>query len=137
MKNTERNEIIVKSQTEAEFSAQVEGLLNLYGWRWCHFRPARVKDGWRTALSGIPGFPDYIAARDGVLIFFELKRERGQVKPWQREWLEDLKACGQRVYLWRPSNWEEIVNVLDTQTTEKQNKNKKEVQVQCIVGKTD
>jgi len=58
------------------------------------------------------GFPDYIATKNGTLIFFELKSGRGQVTPSQREWLEDLKACGQRVYLWRPSDWEEIVKVL-------------------------
>jgi len=90
--------------TEAEFGSQVEGLLNLYGWRWCHFRPARTQNGWRTALSGIAGFPDYIATKNGVLIFFELKSERGQVTPAQHEWLEDLKAAGQRVYVWRPSD---------------------------------
>jgi len=108
---------MVVTQTEAEFSNQVEDLLNLSSWRWCHFRPARMQGGWRTALSGEPGFPDYIATRDGALIFFELKSERGQVAPWQREWLEDLRACGQRVYLWRPSDWDEIVKILDRQPT--------------------
>ena len=97
--------------TEKEFSEQVEDLLNLRGWRWCHFRPARTQSGWRTALSGTIGFPDYIAAKDGALIFFELKSEKGKVTPAQREWLEDLKACSQRIYLWRPSDWDEIMEV--------------------------
>ena len=117
--------------TEKQFSQQVEDLLNLYGWHWCHFRPARTEEGWRTALSGHQGFPDYIATHPPRLIFAELKSEKGKITPEQEEWLGMLRECGsypsssflddkgltlvyQRlgVYLWRPSDFETIIEIL-------------------------
>lgn len=98
--------------TEKEFSQQVEDLLNLFGWRWCHFRPARTEHGWRTALSGYQGFLDYIVARGDKLIFAELKSEKRKLTPQQQEWLDTLKACGQEVYVWRPADIETIAEIL-------------------------
>jgi hypothetical protein len=98
--------------TEREFGTQVEDLLNLYRWLWCHFRPARTDKGWRTALSGYAGFPDYIALRDGVMLVFELKSDRGKVTEEQRQWLDGLKSCGQTVYVWRPADIEAIAEIL-------------------------
>jgi len=103
--------------TEKDFSKQVEDLLNLFGWRWCHFRPARTKKGWRTALSGYPGFLDYIAARDRLIIF-ELKSENGKIIKDQQEWLDALAACGQEVYLWKPGDIERIAEILSPQHSE-------------------
>ena len=97
--------------TEKEFSQQVEDLLNLFGWRWCHFRPARTEYGWRTPLSGYPGFLDYIAVKNRLIIF-ELKSENGNLTSAQEEWLDTLKACGQEVYLWRPADIEDIARLL-------------------------
>lgn len=97
--------------TEREFSQQVEDLLNLFGWRWCHFRPARTEQGWRTALSGYAGFLDYIAIKDRLIIF-ELKSENGRITKDQQEWLDALAACGQEVYLVRPSDIEWFAKVL-------------------------
>ena len=98
--------------TEAEFSRQVEELLSLTGWRWCHFRPAMKKDGgWVTAISGDPGMVDIIAVRGSELIWVELKSERGKLSPAQQDWIKALVDAGQRVYLWRPSDWETVVRV--------------------------
>lgn len=106
--------------TEKQFSSPVEDLLNRFGWHWCHFRPARTEKGWRTALSGHQGLPDYIAVRPPRLLIFELKSERGKVSPKQQEWLDILKQCTPildmipipEVYLFRPSQLEEIVGIL-------------------------
>ena len=98
--------------TEREFSQQVEDLLNLFGWRWCHFRPARTEHGWRTAISGYQGFPDYIAVRGEMLLIVELKSEKGKVTEQQQEWLDALKACGQTVYVWKPHDIEDIAEIL-------------------------
>lgn len=130
---------MVKEYTEPQFATQVEDLLKRFGWRWCHFRPARTIHGWRTALTGHEGFPDYVAVRPPRLIIAELKSNKGKVLPAQQEWLDDLKACriavadnievptGQKifgvpvvqaaivnpeVYLWRPDDIEEIAEVL-------------------------
>ena len=99
--------------SEKDFSKQVEDLLNLFGWQWCHFRPARTEHGWRTALSGHQGFPDYIAVKSSRLLVFELKSEKGKVIPQQEGWLEVFRATGMvEVYLWRPSDFEKIVECL-------------------------
>jgi len=103
------------SITEKDFSRQVEDLLNIFGWHWCHFRPARTQKGWRTALSGDKGFPDYIAVKSSRLLIFELKSEKGKVSLAQQEWLDALGNVGDKdvqVYLWRPRDFDRIVKVL-------------------------
>ena len=100
-------------QTEAEFSNQVEGLLDIFKWRWCHFRPAQTQHGWRTALSGYKGFPDYLAVREKRLIFAELKSDEGKATEEQAAWLDVLEMAGGETYLWRPSDWEEIIRLLE------------------------
>ena len=101
------------SISERDFSSQVESLLKLFGWHWCHFRPARTQYGWRTALSGHQGFPDYIATKPPKLLIFELKSEEGKVSPAQQGWLDMLAECpGVEVYLWRPSDWKSVVETL-------------------------
>ena len=99
------------STTEKAFGSQVEALLDLYSWRWCHSRPAMTKDGWRTALSGHRGFPDYVAVKDKTL-FFELKSDKGKLSPDQQLWHDCLKAAGAEVFVWRPSQLEEIAQLL-------------------------
>jgi len=113
---------MTKKYTEGEFAGQVEDLLERFGWLWCHFRPARTMRGWRTAVTGHKGFPDYVAVRPPRLIFAELKSEKGEVSPEQTEWIDTLRKCetktpkmfrGQpEVYLWRPSQIEEIAGIL-------------------------
>lgn len=105
---------MAKGISETAFSSQVEDLLNIFGWLWCHFRPARTEYGWRTALSGHQGFPDYIATRPPRLLMFELKSEKGKVSELQQIWLDWLGACPESVerYLWRPSQIEEIAKCL-------------------------
>ncbi|MAF43093.1 MAG: hypothetical protein CMI54_02840 [Parcubacteria group bacterium] len=103
--------------SEKDFSRQIEDLLNVFGWRWCHFRPARTGRGWRTALSGHQGFVDYVAVRNGMCLFFEIKSEKGKLSGEQEKWIEDLKvvaghSLGVQVYVWRPSMFDEIVKIL-------------------------
>lgn len=128
--------------SERDFSTQVEDLLNIYHWRWAHFRPARTMKGWRTALSGYKGFPDYIAVRPPRLIFSELKDEYSEPSPEQEAWLEDFRSCrlavvnqplevegnktilpfglhlipaviiNPEVYLWRPKDIDQITLIL-------------------------
>jgi len=109
--------------TERDFSSAVEDLFKLFGWRFSHFRPARTEKGWRTAITGDRGFPDYVAVRNARLVFIELKSEKGRLTEAQAEWLELLRQCQRErlrhmevpnieVYLWKPSMFEEIVGVL-------------------------
>jgi len=99
--------------TEAAFSLQVEDMLKLFGWRWCHFRPAWSAKGYRTPIKGYKGFPDYVAVRNGVCLFIELKSEKGILSDDQKEWLDMLsKVPGLGVFIWRPSDFDEMAAIL-------------------------
>ena len=60
-----------------------------------------------------PGFPDLVMVRPPDIIFVELKAEKGRVTQDQEEWGWALMGCpGVEYYLWRPSDWDELVEVL-------------------------
>ena len=98
---------------EAEFQKAIIELAHLYGWAVAHFRSAMTQRGnWVTPLQGdAKGFPDLVLVRDGV-IFAELKSEKGKLTPEQQEWIDLLKAAGQEVYVWRPSDRDDIEVIL-------------------------
>ncbi len=98
--------------SEGDLAKAVEDLLNIYGWRWCHYRPARTSKGWRTPLSGHPGLLDYIAAKGSRLLIFELKSEGGKLSREQSEWHTWLSKVNVEVYVWRPSDREAIESIL-------------------------
>jgi len=55
------------------------------------------------------GFPDLVLVKPPVVIFAELKTEKGVASKEQEKWLEQLGLCTElEVHLWRPSNWDEI-----------------------------
>ena len=59
------------------------------------------------------GFPDLVMTRAGRTIFAELKSQKGRVKEPQQGWLDELsKTVGVEVYLWRPSDLDDIVKQL-------------------------
>ena len=95
--------------TEADLREQVRDLAKLFGWK-MYFT--------FNSFHSPRGFPDLVLCRPGGqgrvggVIFAELKRETGQVKPQQEEWLQALRDAGQTVYVWRPSDIEEIARVL-------------------------
>jgi len=99
--------------TEKEFTGQIKELAATFGYSFYHT--------WHSIHSA-PGFPDCVLAKPGRLIFCELKSETGKVSNKQQEWLDVLEAAGAETYLFRPSQFEEMVQVLrgktllDTQT---------------------
>lgn len=58
------------------------------------------------------GFLDLVLAGHRGTIFAELKSEKGKPTKEQIEWMDRLRESGEEVYLWRPSDWEEIVGCL-------------------------
>jgi hypothetical protein len=117
---------IIMRESEAGFQEAVTDLASLHGWRWWHDNDSRRNKS---------GFPDLVLARDGVLIFAELKTETGKVSPAQTEWLAALERVQERcdeswgapdggpftggsaegavqVYVWRPKDWESIESTL-------------------------
>ena len=89
-------------------------LARLLGWRVYHSRPAMYRSGrWATPLIGDSGLPDLILCKPPRLIFAELKREKGKVSTAQQGWLDALSRCaGVEVYVWRPRDWQAIVDTL-------------------------
>ena len=41
-----------------------------------------------------PGFPDLVLVKNGVLLFFELKQQKGRVSVHQQAWIDALSAVG-------------------------------------------
>ena len=103
-------DVIAKAMSENDLLSYVVDLARLLGWRVAHFRPARTAKGWRTAMTGDPGFPDLVLVEpsDRFLadtIWVELKAERGMLTADQKLWRDALQKSGQHWYLWRPSDW--------------------------------
>jgi hypothetical protein len=72
--------------------------------------------GWRhfhafNSRRSPSGYPDLTLVRDRV-VWVELKSETGKPSAAQRAWLETLEAAGGEVYIWRPSDLEEVGRVL-------------------------
>lgn len=70
-----------------------------------------------TPIQGHKGFPDLVLCHreTGIVIFAELKTQRGTIKPHQRIWHNTLRLNPQnRFYLWRPSDYEEINRILES-----------------------
>ncbi|MGL5908712.1 MAG: VRR-NUC domain-containing protein [Phycicoccus sp.] len=95
--------------TEAAWTTWVIDLARWHGWHVSHFRPARTAAGWRTAVQGHPGFPDLVLARAGLVLFRELKTDRGVVTAEQRAW---LAAIGDHADVWRPRDRDLVIDTL-------------------------
>jgi hypothetical protein len=102
MPGQRREQSALPKISERDFRHQVIDLCKLLGWK--HYFT------W-TSIHSPKGFPDLVLVRERV-IFAELKTEKGKVTPNQQEWLDALKQANQEVYLWRPSDFDEIAGIL-------------------------
>lgn len=108
--------------TEAHFQEQIIALARLEGWLIMHTRPARTATGRIiTPIQGDPGFPDLVLARQGRIIFAELKSTRGRLSDDQTRWLDELLGAegdtNPTIRVWRennPDDWTDIVTLLTT-----------------------
>lgn len=99
-------------QSEDDFQADLIDYLHSRGWKVAHFRKARTKDGWRTAVAADgKGWPDLVCVRER-LVFIEAKSETGKLSKEQKLWRQWLIAARAEWYCWRPSDWPEIRKVL-------------------------
>ena len=97
-------DIVDSQMTEAEHLEQVKAVALTCGWRLYHTFDSR-----RSAA----GFLDLVLVRPPRVIFTELKRQNGRLTVPQQMWGDDLEQCqGVEYYLWRPSDWDRIVEVL-------------------------
>lgn len=104
-------ELQLRSVTEAQWQEQVVEYAHLRGWRVAHFRAAQTAKGRHmtaVAYDGA-GFPDLVLARNGKVLFAELKRETGRVSVAQQAWIDELTGVATvHVYVWRPSDWDAV-----------------------------
>jgi hypothetical protein len=91
-----------KTLTEKQWLTQVVELARLLGWATYH--------PW-LSIHSASGWPDLALVRER-LILAELKAEKGKVSIEQRLWLDRLTVAGVENYIWKPSNFEEIVTIL-------------------------
>lgn len=101
-------------ELENQFQQAVIECAHLLGWQVAHFRPARTKHGWRTAVGADgKGFPDLVMVRRERIVFAELKTKRGVLSDDQRRWQELLeRAAPVEMFVWRPADWDQIQTVL-------------------------
>lgn len=106
------------TQTEREFQASVLTYARMMGWKAFHDNatnaPRRCSGcgSTRALPRNAPGMPDLILIRRPRIVWAELKSERGRLSDDQKAWIEELRASGQAVYVWRPSSWQEVERVL-------------------------
>jgi hypothetical protein len=105
-------------QSERAFMAQVGRYATLMKWRVWHDNATNAPRRCRSCgeVQHLPrnrsGLPDLILVRRPRVVWVELKADRGKLSDEQRAWLDDLRASGQEVYLWRPNDWSEAERVL-------------------------
>lgn len=105
---------------EKDFQKEVIRLANMFGWRVAHFRTAMNGRGhYMTPVAADgKGFPDLCLvrrrtfARAKRVLFAELKGPDGRLSADQKEWIADLEDAGAEVYVWKPKDIDEIMQVL-------------------------
>lgn len=103
--------ITVTLMSEAAWQKRVTDTLDLYGWKWCHYRPARTAKGWRTPLEGHAGCPDLIIAGYGSVFIVELKTDdrASKLTADQQSWID---VGGNHAAVWRPADWPFVLRFL-------------------------
>lgn len=109
---TPAQQILAREMSEADLLANVVARATQAGWRVAHINDGlyrlAVKAGRADALVGAVGFPDLVLAREGRVVFAELKSARGKIRPEQSAWLNELLPvladAAHQVYIWRPAH---------------------------------
>ena len=103
---TEAQRVMAAAMSEDDLLTSVIDEAHRLSWRVVHFRPAKTKKGWRTAVQGDgEGFPDLLLLRGKRGIAAELKSMKGRITSEQAGWLLDFEVTGWRTYVWRPADW--------------------------------
>jgi len=86
---------VLAGVSEADLQSAIVEAMGYMGWRTYHTHDSRRSN---------PGFPDIVAVKGSRVMFVELKKEKGVIKPKQIEWLDALADAHSEVYLVRPSS---------------------------------
>jgi len=89
---------------ETQFLRLVIDFATKHGWLVYHVAKTRFRKR---------GFPDLLMLRHGRLVVVEIKSTEGKLHPEQEVWLREFGKCkAVEVYLWRPSDWGSIQELL-------------------------
>lgn len=93
-----------KAVSEDAFQRLVIAAATQNGWLAYHTHDSRRSQA---------GFPDLVLVHQqhGVL-YAELKSEKGKVSPSQQHWLLSLSLAGQPAFVWKPSDWSLVCDIL-------------------------
>ena len=95
------------TELEKDFQERVCHLARLY-----HWRIYSIPDSRRVSMAGYPDLTMW-NVQQKRLIFAELKREKGKVSESQKIVLSELGQLIQcEVYVWRPSDWDSIIDIM-------------------------
>ena len=95
------------TELEKDFQERVCHLARLY-----HWRIYSIPDSRRVSMAGYPDLTMW-NVQQKRLIFAELKREKGKVSESQKIVLSELGQLVQcEVYVWRPSDWDSIIEIM-------------------------
>ena len=97
---------LVRVMPEADFQSMIVDRARARGWLVHHDR-----GDVRRTIGGDEGFPDLCLARGGVVLFVEVKSEKGKTTTAQETWIRALPTA--QTIVARPSDWTEIVQLLD------------------------
>ena len=94
-------------------------LAHSLGWRHMHIgestKSVRRGGGYvRVPDKDCQGWPDLVLvhAKRHLMLVRELKTNAGTLTDHQKSWLADLDAVGVNVDVWRPRDWDSIVEQL-------------------------
>jgi hypothetical protein len=99
-----------RATSERDFQDIVRGFATIMGWGPIYHT--------HNSQRSDPGFPDLVMLRDDVLLFIELKTQKGKVRTEQESWgqalvqVEGAVPWNVKYRIWRPSDWDQIVETL-------------------------
>jgi predicted type IV restriction endonuclease len=99
--------------SEAQWQALVIRIAMYAGWKHYHPPDNRPNKNGKVQQNIVAGFPDLVLVKNERLIFAELKKETGILSAAQKDWLSRLEKTGAEVYVWRPSQQEEVEKILE------------------------
>jgi hypothetical protein len=100
--------------TEDDLLTGIVDAALVFGW---HVHHVRRSD--KARQMGQAGFPDLVLAKDGRIIFAELKAAKGQLDTDQFGWLLALRGQNTErlpgqplVVVWRPADYDDAIELL-------------------------
>ncbi len=98
-----------RDRLEKDFQKHVLEVAETFGWDWHHET---------DSTKSKAGFPDLVMwnTEPSRLLIVELKTDKGRLSKRQKEVIGDLgfisQVAGFEVYIWRPKQWDLIVQIL-------------------------